>query len=244
MAEAASISRVQTTASYLAEEALCLLFGAGLTLGLFLGMAHFENVKAARPAPEIEDLRAVSAISEPPPPRVEDLTRPMEAFAPLTGIEIAAAESPVKLAVVPPDLEKILPPTDLPPRATIQFSQLLTDLRPKTGMGGDFQHIYQQNEVDQPPAALVRTIARVSGRVRDNADQLRVTLVLVIDTEGAVTSTRILRPSGNEAFDKIVTECVRDEWVFTPAVRKGRKVRCMVQQLVWYQWTNGSPYTL
>jgi outer membrane biosynthesis protein TonB len=51
----------------------------------------------------------------------------------------------------------------------------------------------------------------------------------------------VLRPSGNEAFDKIVTECVRDEWEFTPAIRKGKKVRCMVQQLVWYKWTNGSP---
>ncbi len=243
-AEALSLSPRRRVANYLAEEALCLLVGSGLTLGLFLGMAHFENVKAVPPPPEIEDLRAASAISEPPPPRVEDHSQPTEATQPLTGIEIAASESPVKLAVVPPDLDKIMPPTELPPRAAIQFSQLLTDLKPKAGISGDFQHIYQQNEVDQAPAAVVRTIAKVSGRVRDNADQLRVTLVLVIDTEGIVTSTRILRPSGNAAFDKVVTECVRDEWVFTPAIRKGKKVRCMVQQLVWYQWTNGSPFTL
>ncbi len=90
----------------------------------------------------------------------------------------------------------------------------------------------------------MRTIARVSSRVRDDAPQLRVTLLLIIDSEGAVTSARVLTPSGNAKFDQIVIECVRDEWVFTPAVRKGKKVRCMVQQLVWYQWTNGSPFTL
>ncbi len=232
------------SSNYLADEALCLLLGSGLTFGLFLGMAHFENVKAAAPAADIEELRSVAGIPEPPPPKVEAHPQPPDEIIPLTGIEIQASESPVKLAVVPPDLDKILPPTEIPPRATIQFSQLLTDLRPKHGISGDFEHIYQQNEVDQPPAAVVRTIARVTSRVRDNAGSLRVTLLLVIDSEGAVTSSSILRPSGNAKFDDVVTECVRDEWVFTPAVRKGRKVRCMVQQLVWYEWTNGSPFTL
>jgi hypothetical protein len=37
---------------------------------------------------------------------------------------------------------------------------------------------------------------------------------------------------------------VRDEWVFTPAIRKGRKVKCMVQQLIWYKWTEGSKFTI
>jgi hypothetical protein len=230
--------------NYAADEALCLLLGAGLTFGLFLGMAHFENVKPVAPAPEIEDLRSIAAISEPPPPRVEDHSQAPDSIVPLTGIEIAASDSPVKLAVVPPDLDKILPPTELPPRATIQFSQLLTDLRPKAGASGEFQHIYQQNEVDQATGRGRETIARVSSRVRDNAEQLRVTLLLSSTRRERVTSIAVLTPSGNAKFDQIVIECVRDEWVFTPAVRKGKKVRCMVQQLVWYKWTNGSPFTL
>lgn len=72
-----------------------------------------------------------------------------------------------------------------------------------------------------------------------------MTLVLIIDTAGAVQSIRVLKSSGNLKFDNIVLECVRDEWEFSPAVRKGKKVRCMVQQLVWYKWTDsGSPFTL
>ena len=79
-----------------------------------------------------------------------------------------------------------------------------------------------------------------SRNTRDNADSLRVTLLWSSTPKGAVTSIRVLKPSGNKDFDSIVLQCVRDEWVFSPAIRKGRKVRCMVQQLIWYKWTEGS----
>jgi TonB family protein len=229
---------------YLAEEAFCLLVGAGLTFGLFFAIARFESVRPVAPPSDIEDLRIMSAVTEPPPPQPEERVE-QETTAPLTGIDIAASDSSIKLAVVPPDLDKIIPTEEIPPRATIQFSQLMPDMKPRAGISGDFEHIYQQNEVDKVPTALVKTIARVTKRTRDNAPQLRVTLLLVIDTVGTVTSIRVIKPSGNAKFDQIVLECVRDEWEFSPAVRKGKKVRCMVQQLVWYKWTeNNDPFAL
>jgi TonB family protein len=245
MSVAHAIPAPRKVGDYLAEESICLVLGGALTFGLFLGIARFESVRPVAQPVEIEDLRVMSAITEPPPPKPEERAEEPDVVTPLTGIEIAASDSTVKLAVVPPDLSKIIPAQELPPRATIQFSQLLTDLKPKAGLVADFNHIYQQNEVDQVPTALVKTIARVTKRDREDVEQLRVTLVLVIDTTGAVTSIKVLRPSGNPKFDKIVLECVRDEWEFSPAVRKGKKVRCMVQQLVWYKWTeNSSPFTL
>jgi hypothetical protein len=159
MVEAASIPRFRSRTGQLADEALYLSLGAGLTFVLFMGIAHFEMVKPAEMPVEIEDLRAVAAVSEPPPPRPDDRSEPIDAV-PLTGIDIGASDSPVKLAVVPPDLSKLMPPADLPPRATIQFGQLMSDLRPKNGNAGEFQHIYQQSEVDQPPLAVVKTIAQ------------------------------------------------------------------------------------
>jgi TonB family protein len=244
MSASLTIPTPRRVADYLAEEALCLFLGGCLTFGLFFGIARFESVRPVAPPADIEDLRVMSAITEPPPPKPEERAEP-DTIMPLTGIEIAASDSSVKLAVVPPDLDKIIPTEEMPPRATIQFNQLLTELKPKAGISGDFNRIYQQNEVDQVPTALVKTIARVTKRTRDNAEQLRVTLVLIIDTTGVVTSIRVLRPSGNPKFDEIVLECVRDEWEFSPAVRKGKKVRCMVQQLVWYKWTeSNSPFTL
>ncbi|HZZ20922.1 MAG TPA: energy transducer TonB [Opitutaceae bacterium] len=244
MSASASILEPSKGAAWLAGEAASLLFGAGLTFFLFLGMAHFENVKTAPPAPEIEELRTVTAINEPPPPKIEQNTQPPDVTTPLTGIEIAASDSAVKLAVVPPDLAKIMPQSDLPPRATIQFNQLLTDLRPHSSGLAESRRIYQQNEVDQKPEAIVKTIARVSNYARANAPELRATLLLVIDTEGGIESIKLIRPSGNKDFDKIVTECVKEEWVFSPAVRHGKKVRCMVQQLVWYKWTGGDKFAL
>jgi TonB family protein len=244
MAGALPIALLRSRRESLADEVLCVFLGACLTFGLFMGVAHFEMIKAADQPAEIEDLRAVSAVSEPPPQKVEDHSNPVDVAVPLTGIEIGASDSPVKIAVIPPDLEKLVAPAELPPRATIQFGQVLTDLKPKNGMMGDFQHIYQQSEVDQVPTAVVKTIARVSRRVREDAVSLRVTLLVVIDTQGAVTGIRVMRPSGNAQFDSIVLECVRDEWEFTPAIKKGKRVRCMVQQLVWYKWTEGSPFTI
>ena len=112
------------------------------------------------------------------------------------------------------------------------------------GAGGDFNHIYQQSEVDQIPVAVVKTIARVPSRVHDNLNQLRCTLVLVIEPTGEITDIKVIRASASPKFDALVMDCVQNEWQFSPAVRKGKKVRCMVQQLVWYKWTQGNKFTL
>jgi TonB family protein len=243
MAEATTMNGPVQGASSFLDEAASLLVGAGFTLGVFLCVAHFERAGPSDAQPEIEDLRIASAYVEPPPPKVDAHPEQASVTPPLTGLDISASDSPVKLAVVPPDLDRIIPPTDLP-KATIQFNQVFSDLKPRTGSLGDTQHVYQQSEVDQIPVAVTKTIARVSRNTRDNAESLKVTLLLVIDTDGAVTSIRVLKPSGNTQFDSIVLDCVRDEWVFTPAIRKGHKVKCMVQQLVWYKWTEGSKFTL
>jgi TonB family protein len=244
MAETLALPSYRTGTAYLAEEAACLLVGAGLTFALFFGLAHFESIRNAGPREQVEDLRAVTATVEPPPPPVQEHNAPPDVAAPLAGIEIAPSNSAVKLAVVPPDLAHILPATDLPPRAAIHFDQLLTDLKPRVGTGGDFNHIYQQSEVDQVPVAVVKTIARVPSRVHDNVNQLRCTLVLVIEPTGEITDIKVIRGSANPKFDALVVDCVQNEWQFSPAVRKGKKVRCMVQQLVWYKWTQGNKFTL
>ncbi len=223
-------------------ELLCLGVGLAVTLVLFTAMAFFQHGKAEAQA-EVADVAMAAPTFVPPPPPTPEQPKVADDQPPVTGIEIAAAESPVHIAVVPPDLEKIIPPSDLPPKATIQFNQLFTDFKPNAGAMGTEERIYQQNEVDQAPVAVTKTIAHVPNRTRDNASTLRVTLLLVVDTEGQVTNIRVLRPSGNPKFDSIVLECVRDEWAFSPAIKRGKKVKCMVQQLVWYKWSE-SKFTL
>jgi TonB family protein len=243
MTDTISMNPARSAAGRAADEAVSILIGAGLTFGLFTGLAHFEFSGAGSAAPEIEDLRIVTAPPEPPPPVEEHLQR-VDVATPLTGIEIAASDSTLKIAVIPPDLSKLFPTTEMPPKATIMVSQLYTDFRPRANFSGDFDRIFKASEVDQVPAAIVKTIARVPSAVRNDAFELKVTLEMVIDTDGYVTTISVLTPSGNAKFDSIVARCVKQEWAFSPAIRKGKRVRCLVQQLVWYQWSGGSPFTL
>src|ERR1700691_5661844 len=92
----------------MAEESLYVLAGAGFTLGLFAALAHFDRARESAPATAIEDLHSVSALYEPPPPKVEEPPEQAQEIMPLTGIDIGASESPVRITVVPPDLAKII----------------------------------------------------------------------------------------------------------------------------------------
>ena len=222
------------------EEAVALLIGAGFTLALFLGMAHFENFRATAPVFEIEDMRM--AALPPPTPRIEEQLP--EAVLPFTGIEVEASDSPVSIAVVPPDLEALIPATTTPPRGRIQVGVLLTEMKPKVDIEIDARHVYQDTEVDQRPQALVRTVPPIPPDVRGNASTLRVGLLLLIGRDGKPESARVVESSGNPRFDAIVAGTVRDEWLYSPAVRRGKKVRVMAQQAFRVTFSNGtSPFT-
>ena len=148
------------------------------------------------------------------------------------------------LRPAPPDLAKIIPATDIPPKAEIQISQLYADMKPRSGMLGGPDRVFKPSEVDRAPAAVIKTIAHIPHRTRQDADELRATLELVIDGKGEVASVRVLRSSGNAEFDEIVSKCVRKEWVFSPAIKNGKNVKCLVDQLVWYKWTSASPFKI
>jgi len=228
------------------EEAVALLIGAGFTLALFLGMAHFENFRATAPVFEIEDMRMAALPPEPPPPppRLQEQEPVPESVLPFAGLEAGASDSPVSIAVVPPDLEALIPATTTPPRGRIQVGVLLTEMKPKVDIEIDARHVYQDTEVDQRPQALVRTVPPIPPDVRGNASTLRVGLLLLIGRDGKPESARVVESSGNPRFDAIVAGTVRDEWLYSPAVRRGKKVRVMAQQAFRVTFSNGtSPFT-
>jgi len=244
MAAQSSASGTNGRSRRLAEDALCVLAGAGFTLGLFACMAHFQDEGSPAAAREFEDLHSVAAIFEPPPPRVEEVQQQEAEAVPFTGLDIETTGSAVRISVVPPDLSRLIATTDVPPRASIQLAQLYADLKPRGGVASNAERVYKPSEVDKAPVAVIKAIAKVSRRARDGADQLRTTLELVVDAKGEVASIRVLKSSGNTEFDTIVTECVQRDWVFSPAIKNGRNVKCLVDQLVWYKWTTGSPFRI
>lgn len=223
-------------------EGLSLALGAGFTLALFLAIANFQATEAPEPAPDLAELHALAVPLEAPPPRPVETPPVAVAASPFAGLEIGASDSPVRIAVVPPDLTQLLPVNTSAPAARIEPAQLYTEFKPRTEIGGDFSRIFQQHEVDQRPTVVSRPKPFIPPVVRGNADTLRISVLILIDTRGAVVSTRVLQGSGNEHFDKIILHDIRHAWIFSPAMKKGHKVRCLVQQNVRVVWEGGSPF--
>jgi TonB family protein len=215
-----------------AQVLLCIALGAGFTLALFLGMAHVGRINQAAPPADIEDLRSVSLpFQPPPPPRVTPADpEPVSDISTVTGFDFSPSDSPVKIAVSPPNLNDIAPSNQVAPTAYIQIGRLYGEFKPKMGFSIDLQHVYQKSEVDTPPTMLYRAAPPISRRLFKDASVLRLTLLFVVETNGAITNVRMSKSSGSPEADAIVMETVQHDWGFTPAVKKGRKVRCMLMQ--------------
>jgi hypothetical protein len=241
-APAATLPTLESRGASVAAELACLVLGAGFTFGLFLSVAYFQAGEAPDPAPDIAELHAMSLPLETPPPRPVETEPVQVATTPFAGLEIGASDSPVRIAVVPPDLAALLPVSTSAPSARIEPAQLYSEFKPKTDIGADFSRIFQQHEVDQRPAVVSRPKPYVPPVVRGNAESLRISVLILIDTRGAVSSLRVLQGSGNKHFDEIILHDIRHSWIFSPAMKRGHKVRCLVQQNVRVVWQGGSPF--
>jgi len=229
------------------DETLSVVLGAGFTLALLWGMAFVDKVRPPEAADEVQDLRAYAIPFEPPPP-LPQVTQPAEApemALPLSGIELGASDSPVSIGVVPPDLEFMLPAVSSVPRAAVPYSLAHTDLKPRATADLELSRIYQESEVDQKPRGIVRVAPNLPSSVIGNASTLRVVLLLLIDPKGRVESVRVVESSGKPRVDAIVARTVKEEWLFSPAVRRGKKVRVLAEQAFRINiGGGGSPFSL
>ena len=183
------------------------------------------------------------SVQEPPPPPREVPREAAPVETTLTGFEPAPADSPVRIAITPPDLEALLPAPPLAPPAVIQTGQLFAELKPRMDLTLLGDHIFQMAEVDQVPQVLNRVTPDIPASVRQGASVLRASLVFVVDANGEIGQVRLASSSGNRDFDAIVAENIK-AWTFSPAVRKGKKVRCLLQQAVIIKWSCGSRFEL
>ena len=227
----------------LAQRIVGLFLGVAFTFVLFLGIAHYEKGTPARPPPPLDDLKVTLMPVEPPPLPVTP-SDPLPDMTPMAGFDLSPTESAVKITVSPPNLSELMPEEmSKAPPADAHIGPLLTDLKPKMAFQYDPQHVYQKSEVDRAPEILERPDPQVSSRVRDNASVLRVTLVVVIDANGSVGHIRLTKTSGNPEFDKLMIESM-GEWVFSPAMKNGKKVRCLIEQAIAVQWSAGSQFRI
>jgi outer membrane biosynthesis protein TonB len=242
MADALTLPPLESPRSGAVAEALSVVLGAGFTLVLFLAVAHFGVEGEPAEEPEMSDLRAMSIPMESPPPRPVEVQPVTAVTTPFSGLDVAAAESPVKIVVVPPDLATLLPANTTAPAARINPAQLYTEFKPSTEIGGDFSRIFQQYEVDKRPEIVAQPKPTVPGAVRGGAKVLRLNVMFVVDTNGRATNLRLLETSGNKYFDEIMLRLISESWLFTPGMKKGHKVRVLVQRSIRIEWTANTPF--
>lgn len=237
-----SLAILDTRGENLVRLGLSAVLGTAFTLGLFWSIAHFEREAPVLPA-SFDDVPPMAVAIEPPPPPI--LTPPTEVtITPVPGFDLTpAADNPVKIAVPPPDLEALLPPVETAPPAVIQFGRLDASFRPKMDLDVSEGRIFQAKDVDQRPTVLYRVEPHIPRQVRNDAESLRVVLLIIVNADGSLKEARVSRSSGNPEFDAIIAATIR-EWAFTPAVRRGVKVRCILEQAITINWTGGSAFHL
>lgn len=226
---------------------ISLVAGTGFSLGLFLSIAQFLSVHeqaAPQLRDDLEELAVATLPPPPPPPKPDDKPPVIEELRdaiPL-GIQEEPSASPVKIPPSPPSYEQILPIGQLSPHAVVGMI-MDTPLKPTIDVVFDPDRVYQKSEVDKPPVPISRPEPSVPAHLRNDGKGFSVVVVFVVDAHGMVGTPRISRSSGNPEFDAIITANI-GEWKFTPAIKKGKPVRCMVQQLVQVQWGYRDPFSL
>lgn len=226
------------------DRAIGWIAGTCFTLLLFLGLARVESSGPAEAVPELAELRAVTMPLElPPPPKIaEPLAEPTE-ISPLSGIEPGPSDSPIHLAV-PPENFAIARPADIPPKALVNLTRLHSELKPRAEIDVDFQHVYQVSEVDQPPRATYRAVPVIPMEYFGKAKKLHVAILVVINPNGQASNPRVAESSGNPQFDALVAQTIVDDWEFSPAIRRGKPVKCLVQQPFTVMLPGGSVFEL
>jgi len=221
--------------------------GAGFSLGLFASIAQFLSVHEQAGPPPQDDLEILTAATflPPPPPRPDE--RPAVVEEQREAIPLGIAEepsvSPVQIPPSPPSYEELLPVSQLPDHVVTGMIGLDTSLKPTMDVIFDSDHVFQRSEVDKPPLLISRPDPAVPAHLREKKKGLSVLVVFVVDARGVVGTTHIAESSDNAEFDAIITANI-GEWRFSPAIRKGKPVRCMVQQLVRVQWSPSDPFSL
>jgi protein TonB len=214
---------------------------AGLILVV---LAFLRAPRESVPATEVNTARLVTLPFDepPPPPREQAPPDPGPIVGPMR-LEIAPeAASAVHIQV--PDfalLDAEMPPP--PARAVVaaRFDPAKSIARPMDADDLSAMRIFSRNEVDQRPMVVYRVTPKLSDKRVGKMATPRVVLLLVVNTDGSVGDVRVMLGSGEEDFDQTMIETIR-EWRFSPAILKGHKVRCWVEQKVSVKLSGATPF--
>lgn len=200
--------------------------GALFTAGLFTAIAFVPKESSPDGVPQFEELRAVAAPVSPPPPPEETIEKPLE----VPGGELVLlgeerTDSPVKLPAAPVPVDVPLQTAAVP-----RFDFAPTAFQPAS-MNPEFEarRVYEKSEVDQPPVAVYKEAPDLPSDVIKRMKKLEATFVFVVGLDGSASRIRVLDSSNNPTVDRLSIEALQ-QWKFTPAIKRGKTVRCWIHQ--------------
>lgn len=226
------------------DTAVSVFAGLLATAGLFaaLSFAQTRHVASAPPAAPPEELRAFTLPPEPPPAPPSSTSgetgEPVTLMPLATGLAENPSDSSLKVGVSPLQFDLTSLPATVPEEISIARSY--PTVRPNTEVALSESHIYRQIDVDQRPQAIKRSLQFIPHSLRVNLYQIRVVLVILMEKNGKASSVRIAKSCGTPALDDIVVRSVREDWEFSPALKRGKPVRCLVQQAFLIKFDSGS----
>ncbi len=211
-----------------------------ITAALFSTMNPRRSMEKTEEVPSF-DAREVFVVAPPPPPPTKVVSEEAEASGEpgTVAFEAERSESPVKIMATPMSLEDIT--RSQRPGATIRPSYGLAAPRVEKGSGVDYSRTFQSSEVDEKPVVLSRQQPRGLDATMKGVLALRVVVLVLVDQNGIPRTAKLLSSSGNPKFDQQWLETM-PQWEFSPAIKKGKKVRCWVEQAVTVRTGAGNPF--
>jgi protein TonB len=219
------------------SHALGIAGGVGFTGCIAAGLMLFSRAPEYVEEEEIAEVRAVD-IPEPPPPPPQT-TAPGTPLPPAPMIfEEAPSTSSVRIAPTPIPITPLL--TQIRPNVSLQFSFTPGEFRPSTGnYEPDVNHVFQRSEVDQQVVPIFKKSPSIPTALLDEIPNPRVRVLFVVNINGTVEDVRLIK-GVHPQFDRLIIEAI-SEWRFRPAMRKGRKVRCLTELPVYVKPPHRNP---
>ena len=209
----------------------------GVSILIFWGIVQAQKTKFSTSEILYDDVRAVVIPSPPPPPKeenLEDIPTPPQ----LLNLDSAETDTTtIQIAYSPTTIQSPMKPTAMP-----EFTFALDDFKPSSRDLNARKSVYQKSEVDQPPVAIYKKKPKMDAAILESVDIPRVAIMYIVNTDGSVSSVRLLHSASPE-FDQVIMSAIK-LWRFKPAVKDGQNVRCWATQGITIKAPGKNPFSL
>src|SRR5690606_9059704 len=212
---------------------LTVVGGVGISALIFLGLQLAQWTPDTEPPIEARELQAVALPPPPPPPTIVAHEPPPPQLMEMSPVP---SSSPVRFALT-------IDPVEIPrfqAKARIEFTRDAFKPQPRA-LEHVENRVYNVRDVDRLPVPVFRKAPRVPPAMLRAADSPMVRLTFVVATNGRVEDVRIVQAATPE-IGELVADAIA-EWQFEPAIKDGKKVRCVVLQPVRLHPPSGNPFS-